>query len=735
MRIHPSAPEEASCTPSVPDVSFEVVSPTGGPVQEEREREPPQPSPHPSPSAESDQRENEPSPSSPGVTLSAGASSASAVGQVPETNLLAPLRETIVSISSGAASGDESAPSAAKDLESDTEGRMSGTTQSSEAQVSAEEQPPSANSAGGEAGVPSANSAGGEAGVPSANSAGGEAGVPSANSAGGEAGLPSAASASMPPERSGAEATEKEQLTSGSAGPREVNGQFLSTYIFKVVWVDWVVDLQPIAKNYVRGWFWVDFASAFPFETVCSTLFSVEDENGVMRVNTLLRLLKTMRLLRLLRLARLSRIVARIRSRFHIKFSFITIFKFLLTSLFVGHWIACGWYLVAQIENSQLLTGSNALGTLTDEKHAEKPWWIMDPLHSTFRRYWDLLLGILILYNSIMVPFRIAFEVEATGNIEIGIHEDSPVKQYIISVYHSIMVMSTIGSYILPVTNVERIFSIVSMMIGASVFAYGMTNMCTLIFNLNRNEVVYRSRMDEINDFMKFRGLPEELQHRILEYYEHLHSRNRFFNENEILVDLSSNLQSEVIHCIHRRIINENVFFKGMDREFVSAVIMRLKMVTYMPDDLIIKQGSVGREMHFVVDGIVEIYITLPTGANKVIGNLKTGDYVGEMALVVPDNRRTASVRAVTFCDIYSLSKMDIDDLLQYFPNQHERWIDMVNARKAQLDERATKEAADKRKLEDRLNQRLELLGHGTLKRMTPYREIPSPKEETTLVR
>ncbi|KAK3283954.1 hypothetical protein CYMTET_8365 [Cymbomonas tetramitiformis] len=667
---------------------------------------------------------------------------------------------------------------------------MSGTTQSSEAQVSAEEQPPSANSAGGEAGVPSANSAGGEAGVPSANSAGGEAGVPSANSAGGEAGLPSAASASMPPERSGAEATEKEQLTSGSAGPREApyivppdddlgtkskesspkegsppgisgnkrkegaaprrlslvqavnkvrvgstlarasssndegsrsgvlkkrasrtnitlsdrahdwwedlthlietyrkrilptsevenmirqNSQLLtgsnalgtltdekhaekpwwimdplhSTFrrywdlllgiliLYNSIMVPFriafeveatgnievfdfctdllffidivlnfftafnldgiqVVDLQPIAKNYVRGWFWVDFASAFPFETVCSTLFSVEDENGVMRVNTLLRLLKTMRLLRLLRLARLSRIVARIRSRFHIKFSFITIFKFLLTSLFVGHWIACGWYLVAQIEG------------------IDEGTWVSEMID----------VG----------------EYDEHGVQKIGIHEDSPVKQYIISVYHSIMVMSTIGSYILPVTNVERIFSIVSMMIGASVFAYGMTNMCTLIFNLNRNEVVYRSRMDEINDFMKFRGLPEELQHRILEYYEHLHSRNRFFNENEILVDLSSNLQSEVIHCIHRRIINENVFFKGMDREFVSAVIMRLKMVTYMPDDLIIKQGSVGREMHFVVDGIVEIYITLPTGANKVIGNLKTGDYVGEMALVVPDN-------------------------------------------------------------------------------------------------
>ncbi len=40
----------------------------------------------------------------------------------------------------------------------------------------------------------------------------------------------------------------------------------------------------------------------------------------------------------------------------------------------------------------------------------------------------------------------------------------------------------------------------VSMLIGASCFAYGITNMCSLLYNLNHREVAYRDEVDELND-------------------------------------------------------------------------------------------------------------------------------------------------------------------------------------------------------------------------------------------
>jgi CRP-like cAMP-binding protein len=53
------------------------------------------------------------------------------------------------------------------------------------------------------------------------------------------------------------------------------------------------------------------------------------------------------------------------------------------------------------------------------------------------------------------------------------------------------------------------------------------------------------------------------------------------------------------------------------------------------------------------------------SGEVKVLAVIETGGYFGEMALFSSDGgRRTASVRAVTYCDLFVLSKTDFEELL-----------------------------------------------------------------------
>jgi voltage-gated potassium channel len=51
----------------------------------------------------------------------------------------------------------------------------------------------------------------------------------------------------------------------------------------------------------------------------------------------------------------------------------------------------------------------------------------------------------------------------------------------------------------------------------------------------------------------------------------------------------------------------------------------------------------------------------------KIVSILKAGDFFGEIALFrnVP---RTASVKATTYCDLYSLSKARFDYVLNKYP-------------------------------------------------------------------
>ena len=449
-----------------------------------------------------------------------------------------------------------------------------------------------------------------------------------------------------------------------------------------------------IAKQYAKTWLLLDIASAFPFSDVIEPFYRGGEEeadsgsfgnDGIQRVNKLLRVLKTFRLLRVLRVLRLNRILGRMGASFHIKYSVISIVKFAFGVFVLAHWIACLWFLVAQLEGYD--------GTWVDQITAECVTRVSaaaeagagdlegydDPAAQAAQAARRVLLGATGGYGSV------------DSSACLTLYEQSTKTQYITSIYHTIMMMSTIGSSIVPVTDTERIFSLFSMLCGASVWAYGITNMCTLIFNMNRQEVFFRQKMDELNDFMSYRELPKLLRLKIREYYDHLHNRLRFFDEGEIISELSHQLRQELILELNKSMVMSNAFFKGMPDDFVASIILKLRVATYLPGEVVVREGDVGDEMFFISEGHVEIIITAEDGSADVIKTLAAGDYVGEIALLKAGIRRTATVRALTFCDIYSLSRVDIDDVLAHFPRHKARWERVARHRLKELDARKRK--------------------------------------------
>ncbi len=64
-----------------------------------------------------------------------------------------------------------------------------------------------------------------------------------------------------------------------------------------------------------------------------------------------------------------------------------------------------------------------------------------------------------------------------------------------------------------------------------------------------------------------------------------------------------------------------------------------------MPDDFIIREGEVGNEMYFIMDGVAKIVLKNGEDPSKPPINifLKKGDFFGEIALII-DSKRTADV-------------------------------------------------------------------------------------------
>ncbi len=104
-------------------------------------------------------------------------------------------------------------------------------------------------------------------------------------------------------------------------------------------------------------------------------------------------------------------------------------------------------------------------------------------------------------------------------------------------------------------------------------------------------------------------------------------------------------------------------FFATADQNFVSDVVTKLKFEVYQPGDLIIREGTIGNKMYFIQEGIVDII----KSNDEVLTTLSDGSYFGEICLLTKA-RRVASVQAITYCNLYSLSVEHFNNVLEQYP-------------------------------------------------------------------
>ena len=84
--------------------------------------------------------------------------------------------------------------------------------------------------------------------------------------------------------------------------------------------------------------------------------------------------------------------------------------------------------------------------------------------------------------------------------------------------------------------------------------------------------------------------------------------------------------------------------FYDLDVNELAWIIQKLKTTIYLPDDFIIREGEIGNEMYFIMNGIAKIVIKTENSNKPSLQIfLKKGEYFGEIALII-DSKRTADV-------------------------------------------------------------------------------------------
>jgi len=236
---------------------------------------------------------------------------------------------------------------------------------------------------------------------------------------------------------------------------------------------------------------------------------------------------------------------------------------------------------------------------------------------------------------------------------------------YLRGLYWCIVTVTTIGyGDITPQNNVEIIYAIGVMIVGVSMYGYVIGNIATLLTNLHPARRHYLENMERLGAFMEYRGLPEDLQRRIRAYFAYVWEQRLGYDESTIIGGLPPGLHTEVSLFLKRDVIRKVPFFKGAGDELIREIAIQMKPVIFTPGDSVFMAGEPGREMYFISRGQVEV---ISRDGSTVVAILKEGDFFGEMALLL-GRPRVATVRAVGYCDLYSLDKVAFDRILASYP-------------------------------------------------------------------
>jgi len=215
-----------------------------------------------------------------------------------------------------------------------------------------------------------------------------------------------------------------------------------------------------------------------------------------------------------------------------------------------------------------------------------------------------------------------------------GFHSDSAYSVYLAAMYWSIQTMTTVGyGDILPQSDVERAYSIFSMLLGGGYYGFIVATMASLVSNLDANAKSYYEKMDNVTSYMKKRKFPKILFRKMRKYYKHYYEQRTALNESEILDDLSSQLRAEVaLFLIHDIVYNIDLFH-DLNPEMLAKLLTVLKPLQVMEGEGLATAGEIGREMYIVISG--EMKNERANGES--LGSLKAGTYFGELCALVRD--------------------------------------------------------------------------------------------------
>ena len=249
-------------------------------------------------------------------------------------------------------------------------------------------------------------------------------------------------------------------------------------------------------------------------------------------------------------------------------------------------------------------------------------------------------------------------------------HDTDIYSNYISALYWTTTTLTTVGyGDIVPSTSEERLYAIFTMILGYSLIGYLIGSIAGILTKKDPARERYLENLEKLSNAVKYAQLPLDLQQRIHAYYRYMMDRRVGYDEASFIEELPPGLRAEVSLHFRKEVIERAALFDEAPTEFVLEIAQYLRERIVPPGDYVFRAGDAGSDMFLIARGEINVYSPDET---RLLASLKEGDFFGEIALFknIP---RTATVKATSYCDIYSLSKDTLESAFKKYPSIAER--------------------------------------------------------------
>jgi potassium voltage-gated channel Eag-related subfamily H protein 7 len=184
-----------------------------------------------------------------------------------------------------------------------------------------------------------------------------------------------------------------------------------------------------------------------------------------------------------------------------------------------------------------------------------------------------------------------AQEIETSWSPSMDLMKNASLQEkYIDAFYFAIMV--TTANDVNPTNGTEKIFTSIMLILGILINASIIGSAANLLSNLDKAEIARKNQLDSINEYLRFKKVPLQLQDKIRRYYEYVLSSRMIDPTENLLADLPDRLKLSLKLNLHNEFMKKVPLFKVCSTEGIIAIVQCMKNVIAMPGDLIIVSGE-----------------------------------------------------------------------------------------------------------------------------------------------